>query len=342
MVDSFLPPTPRPSKKWVKDLKRQNSQILALKDTENSFMNSDSVFKKRRLHESQEQSQVSIEISDSDTPTENDIQSNPQENTFLKNENRLNKMESNEQSLVSDSDSESTTEIEIQRIQTPIQKSTKGQSQVSIEEIESDTPTEIENKIEEYANRTCHSQISKVTDREIGENQNTKIISENNLDEVRTTSPIKTIKDIGSLVSSNIKDSPKSDCTQDTAMISDSEEVKKSFFKSLYNKEIVMKCDKNVFKNEKLVMLTATKSKPIQRKSSSIVVDQVEAEAKLKKTFYKSDFSKMNVIGQFNKGFIIAKLENDVFILDQHASDEKYTYETILINTKIHKQRLLK
>jgi len=36
----------------------------------------------------------------------------------------------------------------------------------------------------------------------------------------------------------------------------------------------------------------------------------------------------MQIIGQFNLGFIIAKHEEDLYILDQHACDEKYRYET--------------
>ena len=31
----------------------------------------------------------------------------------------------------------------------------------------------------------------------------------------------------------------------------------------------------------------------------------------------------MNIIGQFNKGFIITSINNSLFIIDQHASDEK-------------------
>lgn len=32
----------------------------------------------------------------------------------------------------------------------------------------------------------------------------------------------------------------------------------------------------------------------------------------------------MHIIGQFNLGFIIARLDRDLYILDQHACDEKY------------------
>lgn len=32
----------------------------------------------------------------------------------------------------------------------------------------------------------------------------------------------------------------------------------------------------------------------------------------------------MKVVGQFNLGFIIAELDGDLFVMDQHACDEKY------------------
>ena len=47
------------------------------------------------------------------------------------------------------------------------------------------------------------------------------------------------------------------------------------------------------------------------------------AEAELRKEIKKQDFLSMKVYGQFNKGFIIAALKDDLFIIDQHASDEK-------------------
>ena len=56
------------------------------------------------------------------------------------------------------------------------------------------------------------------------------------------------------------------------------------------------------------------------------------------KTIEKEDFKKMNVIGQFNKGFIITELNNSLFIIDQHAADEKVNYETLLNNLTITRQ----
>ena len=66
------------------------------------------------------------------------------------------------------------------------------------------------------------------------------------------------------------------------------------------------------------------------------------AEAELRRGVSKSDFASMEVIGQFNLGFIIAKLCNDLFIVDQHASDEKYNYERLQRDTVLQQQRLIK
>lgn len=51
--------------------------------------------------------------------------------------------------------------------------------------------------------------------------------------------------------------------------------------------------------------------------------ENTTAEEELKKEIKKQDFLDMKIFGQFNRGFIIAGLNNDLFIVDQHASDEK-------------------
>jgi len=50
----------------------------------------------------------------------------------------------------------------------------------------------------------------------------------------------------------------------------------------------------------------------------------LEDEQYLRLAITKQDFFKMEVVGQFNLGFIIARLGSDLFIVDQHAADEKY------------------
>ncbi|XP_028804109.1 DNA mismatch repair protein PMS1-like [Neltuma alba] len=66
------------------------------------------------------------------------------------------------------------------------------------------------------------------------------------------------------------------------------------------------------------------------------------ATTELERLFKKKDFSRMKVIGQFNLGFIIGKLDQDLFIVDQHAADEKYNYERLSQSTILNQQPLLR
>ena len=67
------------------------------------------------------------------------------------------------------------------------------------------------------------------------------------------------------------------------------------------------------------------------------------ADDKLIQMFGKGDFNKLTVIGQFNKGFILCTLNShqDLFILDQHACDEKFNFETVSRKTVLHCQDLI-
>ena len=65
------------------------------------------------------------------------------------------------------------------------------------------------------------------------------------------------------------------------------------------------------------------------------------AEAKLERIFEKSSFTNLDILGQFNLGFILARLGNDLFIIDQHASDEKFNFERLTKTTQLNRQPLL-
>lgn len=65
------------------------------------------------------------------------------------------------------------------------------------------------------------------------------------------------------------------------------------------------------------------------------------ATTELERLFRKEDFGRMKVIGQFNLGFIIGKLDQDLFIVDQHAADEKYNFERLCQSTILNQQPLL-
>ncbi|KAI9501695.1 hypothetical protein BX070DRAFT_228279 [Coemansia spiralis] len=69
--------------------------------------------------------------------------------------------------------------------------------------------------------------------------------------------------------------------------------------------------------------------------------DPEQASSALSRLIHKSDFSRMEVIGQFNRGFIIARLDHDLYIIDQHASDEKYNFEQLQQRAVIFSQELI-
>lgn len=84
--------------------------------------------------------------------------------------------------------------------------------------------------------------------------------------------------------------------------------------------------------------------------STGVDTDTTQAEQKLSRTIQKQDFLNMDVLGQFNLGFVIVRLRkeveggvvDDLFIVDQHAADEKYNFERLQRTTKIQSQRLIR
>ena len=66
-----------------------------------------------------------------------------------------------------------------------------------------------------------------------------------------------------------------------------------------------------------------------------------ECADELMRIFSKADFAKLSVVGQFNLGFIVARLADHLFIVDQHASDEKYNYERLQETSALQYQQLL-
>ncbi|EDR29212.1 DNA mismatch repair protein pms2, putative [Entamoeba dispar SAW760] len=62
---------------------------------------------------------------------------------------------------------------------------------------------------------------------------------------------------------------------------------------------------------------------------------------KIPRKMKKTTLEEIEIIGQFNKGFIIGKLGYDLYIIDQHAADEIYNYETLLKKDKLSVQTLI-
>jgi DNA mismatch repair protein PMS2 len=82
---------------------------------------------------------------------------------------------------------------------------------------------------------------------------------------------------------------------------------------------------------------------------------QETAEERLSLTVSKNDFGKMRIAGQFNLGFILATRsssgnslstsfvpKDELFIIDQHASDEIYNFERLQAETVVQNQRLVR
>lgn len=55
----------------------------------------------------------------------------------------------------------------------------------------------------------------------------------------------------------------------------------------------------------------------------------------------KTDFAKMEIVGQFNLGFIVVIHQGKLFIVDQHASDEIYNYERLMGSLVLRAQPLV-
>lgn len=68
-------------------------------------------------------------------------------------------------------------------------------------------------------------------------------------------------------------------------------------------------------------------NKKKKRRSKAI---SAQSNADLDDVLQKSHFVDMHIHGQFNHGFIIASHCDDLYIIDQHASDEKYNYEQLM------------
>ena len=90
---------------------------------------------------------------------------------------------------------------------------------------------------------------------------------------------------------------------------------------------------------------------PIDNRSNGLLMDagiqnvqdNNKATEALNRVIHKSDFARMKVLGQFNLGFVIASLDDqDLYIIDQHASDEKYNFETLQKTVRVDSQKLIR
>lgn len=93
---------------------------------------------------------------------------------------------------------------------------------------------------------------------------------------------------------------------------------------------------------EKATELAIMQSKLSRLKFKSAIdpTQNKSAEEELQLEITKDMFAKMNIIGQFNLGFIIVRLGSDLLIVDQHATDEKYNFEHLQSSTILQYQTL--
>ena len=59
-----------------------------------------------------------------------------------------------------------------------------------------------------------------------------------------------------------------------------------------------------------------------------------EVEGELRRVLPRESFQRMEPLGQFNLGFLICRSGADLFIVDQHAADEKHRFETLQASTE--------
>ena len=71
------------------------------------------------------------------------------------------------------------------------------------------------------------------------------------------------------------------------------------------------------------------------------IISSHKAESELCHNIKKDTFNCFRVIGQFNLGFILVRFKNNMFIIDQHASDEKFRFETLQTESNISCQKLI-
>lgn len=89
---------------------------------------------------------------------------------------------------------------------------------------------------------------------------------------------------------------------------------------------------------------TTTTTQPFADDPTS--TSETSPEERLSLTVTKEDFAHMHIVGQFNLGFILALRPSssspaELFIIDQHASDEKYNFERLQSSTVVQNQRLV-
>ena len=114
--------------------------------------------------------------------------------------------------------------------------------------------------------------------------------------------------------------------------------------------------DQLVFWNQRVAIALEKREK----NRRPLILEEESPEERLSLTVSKEDFSRMRIVGQFNLGFVIAvrpsveesssrsegrtkkRKADELFIIDQHASDEKFNFERLQLETVVGNQRLVR
>lgn len=124
-----------------------------------------------------------------------------------------------------------------------------------------------------------------------------------------------------------------------TKVVTDKEDLGKC-----NRKTITLKTSLDQIKNLTGIYQESAKKIPPERvkfRSGINPVHNKKCEEELSKEISKNSFKEMVIVGQFNLGFIITRLDDDLFIIDQHATDEIYNFETLQKTTDLTHQKLV-
>jgi len=116
---------------------------------------------------------------------------------------------------------------------------------------------------------------------------------------------------------------------------------KKTVTKKSVNLAVSMTRLREAVEALKIINSTPVSSELLRFKAGISPEENTSAEAELDRQLSKSDFASMAIYGQFNLGFLIVGHRQDLFIVDQHATDEKYNFETLQRTTVIGSQRMV-
>lgn len=122
---------------------------------------------------------------------------------------------------------------------------------------------------------------------------------------------------------------------------------------------LLTRIDTSVAKIEGQIKWMQQRSQSMQLNATAMADDSIPVaseEERLSLSVSKGDFDSMHVVGQFNLGFILAvrmaassksdgayaSKSDELFIIDQHASDEKFNFERLQADTIVNNQRLVR